>query len=165
MRILFVCTGNTCRSPMAAILARRKIKERGLDWQADSAGLYAMEGEPMTLAAISAVSNPAKESDKDEEAVSHLAQSVTGEHVEQSNLILTMTAHHAWELRRRYPQFAGKIQALGAFVQQIPSEPDPQYDIVDPYGGSDEQYRETAQQLNALLDLLLDRLTQPSQPN
>lgn len=159
MRILFVCTGNTCRSPMAAFLAQQKIRERKLDWKAESAGLYAIEGQSITKPAASALQEHAVE------VTDHKSRSITDNLITDSDVIFTMTASHAWELRRRYPQYAGKIQALGAFVQDIASEPDPQYDIVDPYGGSDEQYRVTADELSRMIDIVFNRLTQSPRPN
>ena len=155
MRILFVCTGNTCRSPMAAYLAQSKIRARGLDWLAESAGLFAAQGMPMSPAAASALRQ------QDVAPDNHIAQSVTRDLVAQADVILAMTAQHAQELRRRFPEFGGKIQQLGAFVEEIPSEPDPQYDIVDPYGGSDELYRHTLAELDVVIFRLLAKLLNP----
>lgn len=137
---------------MAAFLAQSKIRARGLNWHVESAGLFAAEGQAMTKAAASALLQ------HQVTASGHASRSVAHDIVAPADLILTMTAQHAWDLRRRFPEFAGKIQELGAFVQEIPSEPDPQYDIVDPYGGSEEQYRETAKQLDTVLTRLLDKL-------
>ncbi|GGJ02399.1 hypothetical protein GCM10010885_09620 [Alicyclobacillus cellulosilyticus] len=151
MHLLFVCTGNTCRSPMAAMLTMAKLQERGLGWTAESAGLYAAEGQPMTPLAQDALTRrhvPLKP---------HASRPLTRELAERADLILTMTASHAREAQARFPDLAGKIHALGAFVAGA-EEAAEVHDILDPFGGSAEVYEACAAQLERLVERLVDKL-------
>ncbi|HBT64388.1 MAG TPA: hypothetical protein DEB10_07000, partial [Ruminococcaceae bacterium] len=93
MKILFVCTGNTCRSPMAAALMRRELDKRGrLDIMIESAGLAAF-GEPANPNAVQAVS------ELDEKYAQplrqHRSRSVSAHLLEQADLIAVMSKSHA----------------------------------------------------------------------
>ena len=120
--LLFVCTGNTCRSPMAAALARRM----GLD--AQSAGLAAQPGAPATPQAQRAVLPLGTE------LSTHRAQRVTPALMAGAERVYAMTEAHAEALRAHYPAFADKI-----FVLRPP--------IPDPYGGDDQVYARCAQMI------------------
>ena len=152
MRILFICTGNTCRSPMAALLAKQKSALRNLNVQIDSAGLYAMSGAPMSPYAARAMEQ------RDLDAQSHTAKTVTAELLASADLVLSMTASHASNLRGRYPEHARKIHQLGAFAAGLVDELNARYDIVDPYGGTPGEYQSCAGELDRVLDQLFDRL-------
>ena len=119
---LFVCTGNTCRSPMAAALARA----RGVD--AASAGLYAVSGAaaaPQAVRAAAEMGGSLKE---------HRARPVTEELMASASAVYAMTDGQAEELLRRFPRWEGKIRAL------TPPVP-------DPFGGDDALYRRCAQRI------------------
>ena len=120
--ILFVCTGNTCRSPMAMALCRL----HGVD--ALSAGLSAFPGDvaaPPAQRVIRALGG---------DLSSHRAQTVSEELMAQAEKIFPMTQSHALMLSRLFPAHAHKIQLLSP---QIP----------DPFGGDDALYRHCAHQL------------------
>ena len=120
--ILFVCTGNTCRSPMAMALCRL----HGID--AQSAGLSAFPGDaaaPPAQRVIRALGGDLSQ---------HRAQTVSEPLMEQAEKIFPMTASHALMLNHLFPAHAHKIQLLS------PSIP-------DPFGGDDETYRRCAHQL------------------
>lgn len=123
MKILFVCTGNTCRSPMAAALMNKLLADaHKTDSEAASAGLAATDGEPASGNAVLA----AGELGADLSA--HRARRVTRELLEQSDRIYTMTQSHAAMLKSAYPEFAQKTAVLGG-------------GIPDPYGGDIQIYR------------------------
>jgi len=156
MLILFVCTGNTCRSPMAAFLLRQKLREANLPWQVDSAGTFAADGQPMSHQAAEALQTlgvPAE---------GHQAKGVHRRLLERAEYVFTMTVNHARQLSSTYPEMARKISTLGEFLappnEAVNHQPE-EYDIVDPFGSSDEQYLHCAEQLNHLMDLLIQRLT------
>jgi protein-tyrosine-phosphatase len=151
MRILFVCTGNTCRSPMAAYLARNVAQRRGLDWEVDSAGLYALPGLPMSEPAVTVLGRRGITG-----ADGHAAKPVTPELVRNADLILAMTASHARELREQFPEAAGKVHVLGEFVRE--EEACGPADLRDPFGGTDEDYEACAAALEQWLERLADRL-------
>lgn len=139
--LLFVCTGNTCRSPMAKGLAASWLKNRGVSEVAvESAGLAAVEGVHASENAILALS------EYDINLKGHRARSLTPTHLERATLVVTMTAGMREALLLRYPQYAGKIVTLL-----------PDRDVLDPYGGSLDEYRQVRDQLADALPELLDR--------
>ena len=134
-RFLFVCTGNTCRSPMAAALFRKLAKERGLPLTAVSAGLAPEFGAPASENAIAAMA---------EEGIdlsNHRAKPATPALRDEAQMIAVMTEHHRLALIAAGVD-AHKIFVLGGGVP-------------DPYGGSLDLYRETRDALKAVLPALL----------
>ncbi|NLW07860.1 MAG: low molecular weight protein arginine phosphatase, partial [Clostridia bacterium] len=87
--ILFVCTGNTCRSSMAAAIAKHLAAERGLDIPIASAGIAARAGDPATPAAVEALAAMGIE------LGDHRARSLEAVMVHSADTILAMTARHA----------------------------------------------------------------------
>lgn len=120
--ILFVCTGNTCRSPMAAAICNKLLKDEGIDIKAKSAGIAAMPGEPASKNAVAA----AGEIGADLSA--HTARQVTREMIDGCDAVYAMTRAHAEMLKRAFPDCAGKISVLAG-------------GIPDPFGGDIEIYR------------------------
>ncbi len=142
MNILFVCTGNTCRSPMAAALFNKIATEKDLDVRIESAGIFAEEGTPASTEAIVVM----KEYDID--LLGHHAQSINSELIEKSDLILTMTAAHKMLLE----QYAdGKVFTVSEYA-------DLDDDINDPYGGDVEEYKECADELYNTLLLVAEKI-------
>lgn len=138
MNILFVCTGNTCRSPMAAAIMDKIAVENDLDVFIESAGIFAGEGESASENAIEAL----KKYNIDLSA--HKTQPVTEDLLKQCDLILTMTEGHKQILE---PLAPGKVFTL---LEYAGSEGD----ISDPYGGDLEEYSETAGEIyDALVDI------------
>lgn len=137
MNILFVCTGNTCRSPMAAAIMNKIAVENDLDVRIESAGMFAAGGEKASDNAVRALKK------YDIDLSSHRAQPVSEELLEKCDLILTMTEAHKMLLSRFAPD---KVYTL---MEYSGSEGD----IPDPYGGDLDEYEETAQ---ALYDALVD---------
>jgi protein-tyrosine-phosphatase len=154
VQILFVCTGNTCRSPMAALSARAKIHEHNLSWTVVSAGLFATAGLQMTAAAANALIH------RKVPLQPHLSQQISAEIVAQSDIILPMTKSHADELRKRYPEADHKIIEFGQFVHGQSPDAGVHYDIVDPFGGSDEHYDVCATEIESGINNLIRHLTE-----
>lgn len=142
MNVLFVCTGNTCRSPMAAALFNKIAVERGLDVRIESAGLFASEGEPASSEAVIAMKKYGID------LLGHHAQPVNSELLKKSDLILTMTAAHKMVLE---PSAQGKTFTLCEYAGI-------DGDIDDPYGGDTEEYEQCAAQLYAALEKVADRI-------
>ncbi|MDE6398084.1 MAG: low molecular weight phosphatase family protein [Clostridiales bacterium] len=131
-KIIFVCTGNTCRSPMAEYLFRYILgKKRKLSlYDIASAGLGAEEGAPMTDNALSALKRLGVTSRR-----KHIAKQLTYEQAEKADGIVCMTAQHK-----------AALAALGEKVKTV-GELTGGYDVPDPYGGDAQVYLKTAEYL------------------
>ena len=124
--ILFVCTGNTCRSPLAAALARAY----GVD--AQSAGLDADPGDTAPPEAVRAAGRHGGD------LRGHQARNVQPFLIREADRVYAMTRDHERTLRMRFPEYSGKIHVLN------PSIP-------DPYGGNDADYEECVRKLLAAM--------------
>jgi protein-tyrosine-phosphatase len=143
-KILFVCTGNTCRSPMAEALFRHRIGE-GMEWEADSAGLYAANGSPASTNAIQALEELGIDLTK------HQSKFLDPELAEEADLIVPMTASHRFDLLQNFPEVGNRVCLIKSFgTGKVPA------DISDPFGGSLDIYRETRDEIDrAISDLVL----------
>lgn len=134
--ICFVCTGNTCRSPMAEAV----IKARGYK-NAFSRGIAAFEGEPIAEFAVTALSEDGIASTPENDYASHRASNMTDGDMARADKVYCMTAAHASRLFFSYPQYAGKICVM-------PKE------ISDPFGGDLETYKKTLAEIRSAIDEL-----------
>ncbi len=135
MNVLFVCTGNTCRSAMAAAMFDKIVRDNELDVFIESAGIFAADGEPASDNAIKAVAKYGVD------LSSHRSQPVTEELLKECDLILTMTEAHKQILEQAAPD---KVYTLSEYAGSGG-------DIKDPYGGDLEEYEETAAEIYDLL--------------
>jgi protein-tyrosine phosphatase len=121
LRVLFVCTGNLCRSPFAERLFRVEAEKKGLSAVADSAGTLAMEGQTVPEVAI----DVAREFGVD--LAPHRSRPLGTAHVPRSDLLLGMSRAHVEELRlvRDETGALGKIALLGTFDGGSEEIPDP----------------------------------------
>lgn len=123
--VLFVCTGNTCRSPMCAALFNDRYA--GLTRRAVSAGLMA-DGSPISENAVRALENadvPSRKPDNDYK--SHVSRTVTADMMKNAAVVVGVTSSHAMQLMLRFPAYASKITVM-------PTE------ISDPFGGNLARY-------------------------
>ncbi|MFE5324175.1 low molecular weight protein arginine phosphatase [Paenibacillus sp. NPDC056579] len=117
-RILFVCTGNTCRSPMAEGLMRRLLAEHQLPHiEVRSAGVSAMDGAPVSRHAAAIL----KETGSD---CSMSSSTLSRSLIEWADIVLTMTSGHKQHAIGRYPEFIDKIYTLKEYVDDDPNAAD-----------------------------------------
>lgn len=188
MRILFVCTGNTCRSPMAEGMLRKLARDRGLDVQVRSAGVAAMKG--------ASISRHAEAILRDRGITDAFESTpIDAELTDWADLVLTLTQGHKRQVIHTFPDAADKIFTLKEYVEddaallanleefrRLAAERElaralgsewsaeqqrrldelqrrlPAYDISDPFGGSRADYDRAAAEIGAALEKLIAML-------
>lgn len=142
MKILFVCTGNTCRSPMAAALMNKITQENDMDVTCSSAGIFAKAGDKASKHAIEAM----KEYDLN--ISSHSATPLTESIIDDYDLILTMTDGHKAMISTHAPDKIFTICEYAGFNGEI----------ADPYGGSLNEYKQTAEDIYDCLTDIAEKI-------
>jgi len=138
--VLFVCTANVCRSPMASALFRRILEDKHekADWRVESAGTWAVDDIPASLGSQQVMK------ERGIDISEHRSRRVDQEILTLFDLILTMESGHKEALRVEFPEFADRIFMLSEMVGQI-------YDVADPIGRPIDEYEKTALEIEMLL--------------
>ena len=147
--VLFVCTANVCRSPMAEAVFNALAEDRRLPYRARSSGVAALVNEPMTpnaRAALEEVGIPAGHH--------HRARQVSESMLREADLVLTMSPRHVATLQERYGSLSHKVHTLPQYASGSTGEDG----ISDPYGQTMTAYRASVHQLLDHLDSLVEVL-------
>jgi len=146
MNLLFVCSGNTCRSPMAEALARKIAQRRGIEnLNISSAGTNAWDNVPATDEALLVGM------EREIDLTGHRARKLTPTIVSEADLIFVMTPGHLEQVKQLGGR--GKVHVIDEYASGTTNQ-----GVADPYGGDLEAYRHTADVLEAELEKLFDRL-------
>lgn len=147
MNVLFVCSGNVCRSPLAEAMLRRLAAQRRVGGvTVSSAGTAAWDGAPASEGSYLV----ALEHGLDLSA--HQARQITAGIVAEADLILCMGEQHVEQAEALGG--SGKTHLLGSYAGEPPGNDE----VADPFGGDVEEYRATYLRLSALVDAALSRL-------
>lgn len=140
MNLLFVCSGNTCRSPMAEVIALAQMRTAGGFGKSavTSAGLAAYPGDSANPASVRVCAEHGLD------LSNHRSKSLTTDLIEASDHIYTMTQSQALQLQRILPQYAAKVTPL------IPDG-----DVKDPYGQNDTVYANCYNQIEQAIEALI----------
>ncbi len=154
-RVLFVCTGNTCRSPLAEVLFRELTRERG-DYEVLSAGVGAFSGQPASRHG----QELARERGLD--LSGHRSKAVTVDLVDAATHIFAMSRGHLADLLDTYPEVEDKVFLVSEFAADDDLRG---RDLTDPFGGDLADYRETLSRLERLLPSVYSYIEQTWKPS
>lgn len=155
MNILFVCTGNTCRSSMAEGIFKEILKKtNNKTIHVSSSGINAFEGECANGKAINALKK------KSIDISSHRAKQLDYDIINVSDLILTMTTEHKNILEHSVPEAAHKIYTLKEYAYLISNEKSNgnNLDIADPYGMDYNVYEQIMREIEAELQKIINNI-------
>lgn len=144
--ILFVCTANICRSPVAEAVLRHRLRERGMaDWTVGSAGTWAVQERGAAQNSIQVLA------ERGMDINDHRSRMVSDELLEEADLILCMESGHVEALKAEFPEVAHRIHLLSETAGES-------FSISDPYRGPLEAYQQMAATVTDLIDRGLQRI-------
>ena len=126
--VIILCTGNICRSPMAAGLLRHAVQSRGRGPRVDSAGLAALSGEPPDPIAVRLLA------ERGIDIRAHVAKQATEDLLRAQSLILTMERAQQEFVETAWPAFHGRVYRWGEWQG---------FDVPDPYGEDEAAFRDS----------------------
>lgn len=148
-KIMFICTGNICRSAMADSLMKKLAKDNNKEVEVYSCGIFAEDGDMPTFNAIEAI----KEYGVDLKL--HRATNIRNSKIEDMDIILCATVSHKNNVINMYPNLKDKIFTIKEYANYDKND----LDIPDPWGYDIETYRFCASTINKCLDIIINKIS------
>lgn len=145
MKVLFVCTGNTCRSPMAEALLNLVAKENEVCVEVKSAGIFALDGDRASRGAKLALRDRGDLS-------KHRARTLDYDLMQWADLVLVMTQSQINRIIAQYDEFQDKVYLLHQFASDIDK------DVEDPFGGSFDLYKIVRDEIEEAVNKIVHKL-------
>jgi len=136
--VLFICSANICRSPMAMGLLRSMVDDASDQWKIESAGVWDMGGQQV------AANTQLVLKERGIDLNDHTSRTVTATMLSEFNLILVMEDTHKEVLKLAFPEYTDRFFMLSEMVGEF-------FEIVDPIGGSLTDFEETALEMEWIL--------------
>ncbi|HZK43033.1 MAG TPA: low molecular weight protein arginine phosphatase [Syntrophomonadaceae bacterium] len=154
LRILFVCTGNTCRSPIAQALLKKMWDEQSIDSELKvlSAGIFTSDGLPASPEAIEVMLK------ENIDITDHKSLQINEQLIKDADLIFTMTEFHRRSIIDEFPEYESSVFTITEYINL-------EGDIVDPFGRGVEAYYETVEQLKGITTELVKKLNEDIERN
>ncbi|HHU62010.1 MAG TPA: low molecular weight protein arginine phosphatase [Natronincola sp.] len=156
--VLFVCTGNTCRSVMAEYLLKHHAEKKGISLRVSSAGVGAFSGDSANKHAVDVLAELGID------AGEHRSSLVNPYLLEEFDLVLAMTESHKYQLLQAAPHLKERVHLLKAMaktienVQELDEEIEKSYNVSDPFGQSIEIYRQSRDEINSAVKKVLQNI-------
>ncbi len=144
MKVLFVCTGNTCRSPMAEGILKSMAKEKNLSLEVKSAGISVFDGDNASKNSIEAMKKIGID------ISGHKSRQLHRELIDEADLILTMSKSHKEFIISRFPSYKNKVFTLLEYAHKT------NRDVADPFGGSLTLYEHTRDEIYQAIEKTID---------
>ncbi len=152
MKIMFICTGNICRSAMAHGLLKKKLADKKINnVYVYSSGIYASIGDVPTYEARRVME------EYNVDIKNHKATNIRYSNIEEMDLVLCATLEHKETVIKLYPKLKGKVFTMKEYVNYSREYHD-SINIKDPWGYDLETYRSCAGEIDECLDLLIDKI-------
>jgi len=137
MKIMFICTGNICRSAMADVMLKKKVKDENKDIEVYSCGIFADQGDGSTREAIEVMKEYGIDLSK------HRATHIRNSNIEEMDVILCATTAHKNNVINMYPELEDKVYTMKEYAGYDKND----LDIKDPWGYDINTYRRCAREI------------------
>ena len=149
MKLMFICTGNICRSAMAHVMLEQRAKDENKDIEVYSCGVYAQNGARPTEEAISVLATI-----YDVDLKKHRATNIVDSNIEGMDVILCATTSHKNNVLNRYPELEGKVYTMKEYAEYPAND----MDINDPWGCSYETYKKCSKEISECIEKIIDKI-------
>lgn len=149
MKVMFVCTGNICRSAMAEGMMKKLVADKKIDADTYSCGVYAETGDYATYHAVESV----KEYGVD--ISGHRATNIRESKIEEMDCVLCATVSHKQSVLFLYPELKGKVYTMKEYAGM--DENGENLDIKDPWGYDENVYYRCAGEIEVCLERIVDK--------